>query len=548
MTAAGSQLLANVRCAVYARFSSDRQKDTSIDDQVRRCRDYIVANGGQLDPALVLTDYAVSGASLQRAGMEALRTLVNRREIDVIVVEDQSRITRDFADSGTIFKQIDYNRVRLLCVADGLDTFRKGSKLEYVMKSMINEVYLDDLRDKTRRGMEGRALAGKATGGRCFGYRTTPSPDGAGKQIEIDEAEAEIVRQIFRMYLDGETPRTIAERLDAAGVAPPRSKSPGWRKDTIKAMLKNERYCGVFVFGEREWVKPPSSNRRVPRRNDPTKVLRDERPHLRIIDDATWAAVQSELKRRAPGKVGRPASRKQREYPLSGLLACGVCGGPLTINGSAARKYYACARARQNHNTCTNRRSAPEPELREELVAAIVKQIGTPRAVAFLRERLLESQRERTDNAKSRLKALEREHRNAEAEVRNLVDAFKKVGYSNALATALQSAEAKAKSAERALETARALGASPPTDLPDSNVLLRRVLDLRRMLEDEPDRAHACLRLLLAERPITVEPAEAPHDFVLRGELFPLGLMLQNSNAGSKAEPASSSGGCGDRI
>src|SRR5436190_2171264 len=96
--------LTGQRVAVYARFSSDQQRDSSIDDQVRRCREHVEREGGAIDPALVFADYAVSGASLARPGFEAMMSAVAGRQVDVIVTEDVSRITRDFADGAAPFK------------------------------------------------------------------------------------------------------------------------------------------------------------------------------------------------------------------------------------------------------------------------------------------------------------------------------------------------------------------------------------------------------------------------------------------------------------
>ena len=170
--------LASTRVAVYARYSSDRQRDASIEDQVRRCREHIDRLGGVFDPELVFTDHAVSGASLQRPAFEALMARVRdrHRSVDVIVTEDLSRVSRDFADAARVFKELEYLRVPLLGVADGIDTSARGAKLNYTLKSLIADVYLDDLRDKTLRGLEGRALAGFSTGGLPLGYRSEPSP------------------------------------------------------------------------------------------------------------------------------------------------------------------------------------------------------------------------------------------------------------------------------------------------------------------------------------------------------------------------------------
>ena len=187
--------------AIYARFSSSLQNERSIEDQVRRCRDFITANGGNADMAEVFPDYAISGSSLDRRGLEAMMLGVETGYIKAIVVEDMSRVSRDIADSATLFKKLQFYQVPLLGVADGIDTSARGAKLSYTVKSLVADMYLEDLRDKTLRGLEGRALAGFATGNVPYGFHTVPVVDTFGKsignKIEVHEGESKILIRIL---------------------------------------------------------------------------------------------------------------------------------------------------------------------------------------------------------------------------------------------------------------------------------------------------------------------------------------------------------------
>lgn len=133
--------LAGQRCSIYARFSCDRQREASIEDQVRRCRIFIEQRGGIVDPALIFTDFAISGASMDRPGFEALLKQVQakQRGLDVVVVEDLSRLTRDFADAATLFKQLRYAQVRMMGVGDGIDTDGRSAKLMFGVKALISD-------------------------------------------------------------------------------------------------------------------------------------------------------------------------------------------------------------------------------------------------------------------------------------------------------------------------------------------------------------------------------------------------------------------------
>lgn len=138
----------------------------------------------------------------------------------------------------------DLAQVPLISIADGINTTETSAKLTYTLKSTVAEIYLDDLRDKTRRGMQGRALHGYATGGIPYGYRTEPEHDARGEvrgyRILIHEEEAEIVRRIFRLYRDGHSHADIAKILNDENVPPPRPHSRraagGWLHRDARAL------------------------------------------------------------------------------------------------------------------------------------------------------------------------------------------------------------------------------------------------------------------------------------------------------------------------
>ena len=212
-------------------------------------------------------DYAVSGASLIRPGFEALMAAVDAGTVSAIITEDISRISRDFADAAAIFKRLQYAGVPLISVADGIDTSTKHAKLTYTIKSLVADLYLDDLRDKTLRGMEGRALAGFATGSVPYGYRTRSQTDGRGRElgrelyiVEIAAGIAAPIR-IFTEYAEGRSMTWIARRLNREGVPSPRigtrHRFAGWSVGTIRVMVRNERYIGTWRFKTMQWVKVP---------------------------------------------------------------------------------------------------------------------------------------------------------------------------------------------------------------------------------------------------------------------------------------------------
>ncbi len=376
--------------AVYARFSSDRQRDTSIEDQVRRCREHIDREQiGPVDAIAVFTDFAMSGASLDRPGFEQLMRQVDEGVIAAIVTEDVSRISRDFADAAIIFRRLQFAKVPLISIADGINTSSRHAKLSFALKSLVADIYLDDLRDKTLRGLEGRARAGYATGMVPYGFRTRPDRDGhgnvRGSRIELVAREGEIVRRIFREHLDGRSLAAIARRLNDEGIPSPRTGSKhrrfGWSAGTIRAMLYNERYAAIWRFKQREWVRVPGSRKRLPRQRAAGEVITLERPDLRIIDAETWHAVQVSLRaihHRYTGRDGRASrSRGRNRYVFSGILRCGACHAPMVVNGST-HVYYVCG-ARRTKGTCQVELAVREDEIRRTFVQFVHEVLRGPR-------------------------------------------------------------------------------------------------------------------------------------------------------------------------
>src|SRR5262249_46545632 len=169
--------------------------------------------------AHIYQDTAVSGFGVEhRPAYQQLvaAALAPLPPFSVILVDDLSRLSRDLVETLSIYRRLKGNHVELVAVSDGIQTSNQMAKLQITIKGLVNELYLDDLRDKTHRGMTGRALKGRSTGGRLFGYRTSPTPDGA--EWLVFEPEAEIVRRIFHMYADTCSMKTIAATLNAEGV------------------------------------------------------------------------------------------------------------------------------------------------------------------------------------------------------------------------------------------------------------------------------------------------------------------------------------------
>ena len=148
-----------IRVAIYARYSSDLQSLTSIEDQLRICRER--ADQQHWTVVDTYSDAAISGASLiLRSGLQTLLQDAQRRKFDIVLAEALDRLSRDQADMASVFKHLQFLRVRLITLAEGdIDALHIG------FKGTMNAVFLKDLRGKVRRGLRGRVENGKAGGG-----------------------------------------------------------------------------------------------------------------------------------------------------------------------------------------------------------------------------------------------------------------------------------------------------------------------------------------------------------------------------------------------
>ena len=317
-----------MRCAIYARYSSDNQREASIADQLRVCEAFIARQGWTR--VEVYRDRALSGASALRPGYQKLLEDARNGAFDAVVAESLDRLSRDQADVANLFKHLAFLDIQLVTLSEGEIT-----ELHVGLKGTMNALYLKDLAQKTRRGLEGRVRQGKSGGGLCYGYKTVEGKTG---ERRIDPDEAAVIRRIFVDFANGRSPRSIARALNAEGIPGPHGRQ--WRDTAIRGhlqrgtgILNNELYIGRLVWNRLRYIKDPETGKRVSRRNPESDWIVEEVGHLRILEDDLWQAVkvrQGEIAAR-PGvqkiKESHFWQRRRARHLLTGLVFCGDCGG-----------------------------------------------------------------------------------------------------------------------------------------------------------------------------------------------------------------------------
>jgi site-specific DNA recombinase len=290
-------------CAIYARYSSEQQRPASIDDQIRKCCEYAERNGWRVDPRHFYTDEALSGVGSDRPGFSALlRTALNKpRSFTLILVDDTSRLSRSLVEAVKLQQQMTFEGIRIVAVSQGIDSLHEQAELLFAIHGIVDSLYVKEIALKTHRGLEGLALKGFHTGGRCYGYRTVKADD--GYSLEVFSEEAAIVRPIFELYASGLSLKKTAARLTDEKIPRPRTgkriAKPVWVYTCVREMLRRELYIGKIVWNRSRYLKNPGTNKRVSRPRPEKDWISFERPELRIISDDLWNRVQIRIRMQA---------------------------------------------------------------------------------------------------------------------------------------------------------------------------------------------------------------------------------------------------------
>jgi site-specific DNA recombinase len=414
------------RAVIYARYSSDLQSDASIEDQVRLAKRLI--DDQKLDLTQIYTDHGISGASLLRPGYQQLLTDARAGMFEVVIAESIDRLSRDQEHIAAFHKAMNFSGISVITTSEGVI-----NELHIGLKGTMSALYLKDLADKTRRGLEGRVRKGKSGGGLCYGYRVDHKyhQDGSAARGDryIEEPEAQVVRRIFEEYQSGKSPKSIAHELNEEGVPGPKGGqwSPSsiygnWRRGT--GILNNELYVGRIVWNRQRYIKDPISGKRQARLNPEHKWVVEEVPSLQIVDEGLWKSVKDKqlLTRRAiENNSGRLEAARRPRYLLSGLLQCGSCGGGFS---KISKHHYGCSTAR-NKATCNNLLTIRRDTVEELVLVGLKERLLQPVAYkAFIEEFTREYNAKISQHAAFIAKS-EVELQRTNLQIQKLIDAIK---------------------------------------------------------------------------------------------------------------------------
>ena len=317
-------------CVIYARFSSERQRDESIEDQVRVCSDW--ASGHGLTVVATYEDRAISGTSDGRP--EFLRMIADARSgnFGTVLVYKLDRFARDRFDAAVYRKRLSECGVALQSAMESIPEGPEGVILEAVIDG-YNEYYSRNLAQNTLRGMMGNADNCLVNGVRVYGYRT-----GDDGRYEVDEDEAPFVREAFERVAAGEGRKSVVAWLNASGSRNTRGNP--WTFNSLRGVLTSEKYRGVYSFNG----------------------VRREGGMPRIVPDETYYAVQAMMS----------SHPRQNAFALAGRLFDAATGTPYrgtSGTGCSGRRYlYYSVPTGDGHE-----RRYPKDEVEAAAVAALAR-------------------------------------------------------------------------------------------------------------------------------------------------------------------------------
>jgi site-specific DNA recombinase len=515
-----------MKAAIYARFSTDKQSDSSIEDQARNCTRYAERLGMEIVHRF--EDKAISGTSKMRPGYQAMLAAAERGEFNALLVDDLSRLSRDDVEMKQVIRRFKFRRITIIGVSDGYDSGSKGEKIQSTMRGLMNELYLDDLREKTHRGLYGKAMNGFSAGGSCYGYSRVPIEhptklDPSGRPLieavrrVVNEEEAKWVRQIFEWYASGYSPKSIAAELNRKKIPSPRGST--WAANAIygditqdNGLLNNQLYIGRYIWNRSEWIKNPDSGKRKRIERPESEWVVTEMPDLRIVPQDMWDAVKARQAqtRQDSAKLrqalNNPKSRSHTgKYLFSGLLKCGCCGANFSMCSTSS---YGCAtNLNRGHAACSNKLRVPRRFLEGRLIEAIRGDLLSKEAVdAFIKETAILLRQAELD-VQPQHKAMERQLVEAERSIANIMAAIKAGIITTSTKAELEKAEAARSEAEATLKAKASATKELPCLLPRAAERYRALVkDLGSTLQRDVAQARHHLKTLLGTINLVPQP------------------------------------------
>jgi site-specific DNA recombinase len=329
------------RAAIYCRVSTSKQEDNySLGSQLSQCREHAERQGFSVAAGHIYQDVA-SGFSLDRPQLTMLRAALRRGEIDTVIVNSWDRWASDTKDLYRLYGDLEEGEASLESVTQGVFQDTAMGRGIVNLHTMGREFWLEDHKERTKRGMRERVKSGKPPAGNRppYGYQWR---DAEKSGMVIYEPEAAIVRRIFHELANGTTATALTRAFATEGIAPPGQKPNGvWSSSTIGRIARNDAYRGIAWANK--W-KPIYKGRKVVKYE-----LASEAERTLLPEGTTPRLVSDELASKAVAMLvhNRTYTKRNREHDGFlvgyGIARCALCGHPLnSIRPKRQRPVYRC--------------------------------------------------------------------------------------------------------------------------------------------------------------------------------------------------------------
>ena len=398
---------------IYARYSSSTQTEQSIEGQLRVCNEYAERNGIVILDTYI--DRAMTGTNDNRADFQRMIKDSAKREWDFVLVYKLDRFSRDKYAMAVYKKTLKDNGVKLLSATELIPDTPEGIIFESMLEG-INQYYSAELSQKVKRGMNESRQKGQFTGGYLiYGYKVE------NKKVLIDEDKAEVVRYIYEQFAQGVFVKDIIASLTAKGIL---NRGKPFARNTVYKILKNEKYSGIYRYnGE-------------------------------VFDNIYPQIVPQDLFDRVRKMVGENKYGKRSVevvYLLRNKMRCGYCGKTIsaetgTSKTGAVKRYYKCF-GRKTRSGC-NKSVIKKDYLEMLVINTIINELSKPKTMERIISGILTEQ-ERNIAQNSTLKLLQRDKKQVDTAIENMMNAIEQGVVTNSTTKRLKELEARQEELER---------------------------------------------------------------------------------------------------
>ena len=520
-----------IKCAVYARYSTNNQREASIEDQIRKCKDAAKSKGWVILDEHIYFDKAQTGTKIN--DRDAFKTMMRiamsgRCPFQRIIVDETSRIARNTKGALDIFSLLTFYGIHVYYVSQGIDTASETAEEMITINGLIDSLYIRNLAKETHRGIEGRVLKGYSGGGKRYGYYSEPvyngkvdiygNPQADGYILKINPQEAETIIRIFRLYGEkGISVKQIVNMLNKEIKETGGPKSPGgafWRISTIlgskkvfRGILNNELYIGKYYWNRLTSKQNPEDGKIKFFAKDQNKWIIIQKPELRIISDELWEKVKRRQKQLRDTYHGR-YTKAQAAYSLNlitGMMTCSQCGGNVVIVSGGKWGKYGCSNNwNKGSAVCSNNMKIKKADLEQLIVGSLNIDLKNDTAITYISNRVnsIIKTRYSENNLKWKGESFEEQLKKANKEIANYVRAIGLGIISETVKTQLAEAEKRKKDIEASLLKSKKIAPLIPIAFQDT--IVEYLDDIHTLLNLHPVNGRTFLSKIIDK--IILEP------------------------------------------